>query len=273
MTFGSMPHSLDVHFLPELTAAEELAGGTVVVIDVLRASTTITYALAAGAREVIPCLEINEARHIAGRFPPEQVVLGGERGGLPIEGFQLGNSPAEYRSQVVRGKTVAFTTTNGTKALRACREARRVLIGSFVNAAAVCQALVGEERIHLVCAGTGKRITREDVLLAGLLMNRMISASPRFDYRQNDEAVIAGHAWHVVDWLLQGAIVGAVERDLEDILRTTEGGRNLEAVGLGSDIALAANIDRFDFVPELYVEAWSIRLPGGREAPVTQGGR
>src|SRR5687768_3032349 len=124
-----MPRTLDVHFLPELTSPEELAGGVVVVIDVLRASTTITYALAAGARELIPCLEIDDARAAATKLPPAQVVLGGERQGLPIAGFDLGNSPRDYTPERVGGKTVVFTTTNGTKAMLQCRQAARVLIG------------------------------------------------------------------------------------------------------------------------------------------------
>ena len=87
---------LHVHLLPALVAAEELAASTVVVIDVLRASTTINHALAEGAREVIPCLEVEEARRVAAGLPTGQAVLGGEREGLRIEGFDLGNSPCEY---------------------------------------------------------------------------------------------------------------------------------------------------------------------------------
>src|SRR5687768_10758642 len=136
-----MPRPLNVHFLPDLTTPAELAGGVVVVIDVLRASTTITYALAAGAREVIPCLEIEEARAAAAKLPPGQAVLGGERHGLPIEGFDLGNSPRDYTPQRVGGKTVVFTTTNGTKAMMQCRQAAGVLIGSYVNFSALVQTL------------------------------------------------------------------------------------------------------------------------------------
>jgi 2-phosphosulfolactate phosphatase len=125
--------SLAVHFLPALVAPEELAAGDAVMIDVLRASTTITQALVSGATAVIPRAEVEEARKTAGELPAGTAVLGGERGGLPIQGFDVGNSPSEYTPAAVRGKSVVFTTTNGTLALVQCRAAARVLVGSFVN--------------------------------------------------------------------------------------------------------------------------------------------
>ena len=103
----------------------ELADGLVVVIDVLRASTTLITALAAGAREIIPCVEVEQARDEAAQFAADEVLLAGEREALPIEGFDLGNSPAEYTPEQVAGKTIVFTTTNGTHALAKCGRARR----------------------------------------------------------------------------------------------------------------------------------------------------
>ncbi len=164
-----MARTLNAHFLPALLEPEELTGAAVVVIDVLRASTVIACALAAGAREVIPCLEVEEARKIAAGLPKGEALLGGERHGLPIEGFDFGNSPAEYRPDLVAGRTVVFTTTNGTRAMNACHKASRVLIGAFVNCQAVCAALPPARPIHLLCAGTSGKITREDVLFAGLV--------------------------------------------------------------------------------------------------------
>ena len=149
-----MSQQLNVYELPTSVAPEELAGTTAVVIDVLRATTTILYALQAGASEVIPCLEIGDALKIAASLPRSQVVLGGERGGLPIDGFDLGNSPREYDPPAVAGKTVVMTTTNGTRAMDQCRIAESVLIGGFVNAAALADRLAARERIALVCAGS-----------------------------------------------------------------------------------------------------------------------
>src|SRR5262245_17681938 len=108
-----MPNAgqLDVYLLPDLAEPAALAAKTVVVIDVLRATTTIVHALAAGAREVVPCLEVEEARQVAARLG-KVAVLRGERGGVAIAGFDVGNSPAEYTRERVGGKTVVFTTTN-----------------------------------------------------------------------------------------------------------------------------------------------------------------
>jgi 2-phosphosulfolactate phosphatase len=168
-----MSQQLNVYELPTSVAPEELAGTTAVVIDVLRATTTILYALQAGASEVIPCLEIGDALKIAASLPRSQVVLGGERGGLPIDGFDLGNSPREYDPPAVAGKTVVMTTTNGTRAMDQCRIAESVLIGGFVNAAALADRLAARERIALVCAGSDGDVTRDDVLFAGLMVDRL----------------------------------------------------------------------------------------------------
>ena len=111
-----LARELSVHLLPELVSAEQLRGGVAVVIDVLRASTTLIQALASGATAVYPVAEVDEARELAEAFRGERVLLGGERGGRPIPGFDLGNSPCEYTPEVCRGARVIFTTTNGTRA-------------------------------------------------------------------------------------------------------------------------------------------------------------
>lgn len=249
--------ALKAHFLPDLTTPEALSGGVVVVIDVLRASTVIVHALAAGAREVVPCLEIEEARRVAAGLSSGQAVLGGERGGLPITGFDLGNSPEEYTPEKVAGKTVVFTTTNGTRAMQRCRQAKRVLVGAFVNARAVIEALTGEEQIHLLCAGTRGEITREDVLLAGLLAERILGDLD--DGAQsaeiNDQLLMASQCF-------RASVVPGVASDIEERLRRelrrTQGGRNLLALGLDRDIDNAARVDRFAIVPELDLRRWAI---------------
>src|SRR6184192_1083951 len=105
---------VQVHLLPGLAPAGRLAGGLAVVIDVLRATTTIVCALAAGCDCVIPCAEVEEARAKAGGMRAGKVLLGGERGGRPLPGFDLGNSPLEYTAAVCRGTSLVLTTTNGT---------------------------------------------------------------------------------------------------------------------------------------------------------------
>ncbi|MBX3413378.1 MAG: 2-phosphosulfolactate phosphatase [Pirellulales bacterium] len=254
-----MPAQLSVHFLPALVPEEALAGASVVVIDVLRASTTITHALEAGAERVLPCVDIDEARRVASALPVGTVVLGGERGGLPIEGFHFGNSPREFCSEHVRGKTVVFTTTNGTRAMAKARFAREVLVGSFVNAAAIVRRLLSAPQMHLLCAGSGGEITREDVLAAGLMVARLIGNAEGDLELQNDEARLAREVWlqaagaRTSDWQSASPVAASLANTawLEDLLRDSKGGRNLARIGLAADIADAARLDRFELVPVL----------------------
>lgn len=252
-----MSARLFAHFLPSLAAGDELPAATAVVIDLLRASTTICHALAAGAIEVISCLEVDEAREVAAKISAGRAVLGGEREGVRIEGFDLGNSPEEYTPESVGGKSLIFTTTNGTRAMLECRRAKRVLIGSFVNISALCKKLTFEHPIHLICAGTKSKITREDVLSAGAIADRLLSVGLASESDLNDEARIARDAWRE---LLRGpdvqslGMVGALARTL----RETQGGRNLIALGLERDIDAAAQIDKIRLVPELDTKSWRI---------------
>lgn len=263
-----MNPQLQVHLLPQHAQASELDGASVVVVDVLRATTTITHALAAGASEVIPCLKVEDALHVAAKLG-DGAVLGGERDGLPIDGFHLGNSPAEYTEESVGGRTLVFTTTNGTRAMRACRDAEEVLLGAFVNVAAVAIRLAGRERVHLVCAGTRGEVTREDVLLAGLLVEKLVRRSP-IPYELNDEAVLARDAWRGLGSPVADLSIAlkssateqhAAESELAEVLTESRGGRDLVEIGLGDDIGLAARVDRFDIVPLLDTVAWKIGLP------------
>ena len=262
-----MPPVLNVYALPRLVAPEELAGSTVVVIDVLRASTTIVHAMAAGAREVIPCVGVEEARRIAADFSPGEAVLGGERNGLRIDGFDLGNSPSEYTAQTVEGRALVFTTTNGTRAMAVCRQAARVLIGAFVNAGAVCDRLAAEERIDLLCSGTRGEVGRDDVLLAGLLVERL-QRRGGLAYKLNAQAITARENW-VSSFALPIA-VDAEPMDPELLareLRKSPGGRNLTAIGLEEDILAAAQLDRFDCVPEMSPQTMRIALGGEGPGP------
>ena len=255
-----MPHRLNVYALPQLVAPEALAGGATVVIDVLRASTTIVYALESGAAEVVPCLEVEEARQLAARLPPDDTLLGGERGALAIAGFHLGNSPVDYSPYRVSGKTIVLTTTNGTRAIRHARLAGRVLIGAFVNVAAVYERLLDAERIDLLCAGTEGQISEDDVLLAGLLVERL-ERQGGLSYELNAQAVTARETW-LRAFALPRAL-GAEPLDAETLaaaLRRSRGGQKLAAVGLEADTLAAAHMDRFRGVPHFDADSGRIRL-------------
>ena len=245
-----MPKQLHVHFLPALTSQEELAGDAVVMIDVLRASTTICFALAAGAKEIAPCLDVAQARETAQKLGPD-AVLGGERGGKKIEGFHLGNSPREYVEDSVQGKSIAFTTTNGTTALHTCVGAEQVYIGAFVNIRTTVEAASQHDVVHLLCAGTNGQITREDVLAAGAMAE--IFMLNYLALTTNDQAQIAIDAWQAVT---RGTHDAAT---IARCLKASAGGRNLDAIGQADDIRLAAAVNMVPVLPRLDRKDWRIR--------------
>lgn len=171
--------TIEVLFTPAEFAAlsqRDLRETACVVFDVLRATSTMVTALGNGATAILPVAEIAEALQVRARLP--QVLLAGERDGLRIQAdqtgstaFDLGNSPREFTRQRVAGRAITMTTTNGTRALRSCAHARRVLIGSFLNLRATADSLLGQPpgNLLLVCGGTLHEAAYEDILGAGAL--------------------------------------------------------------------------------------------------------
>lgn len=258
-----MSHQLHVHLLPSLIEADALNGGTAVIIDILRASSTMITAMQNGAKRVIPCGTTEEAFRLREQSPNESIILGGERGGVKIQGFDFGNSPAEYSTAAVAGRTVVFTTTNGTKAILKASPAATILIGAFLNRAVIADRLLQEQRDpHLICAGTDGIVTGEDVLFAGAIVDELIAndASESEVSRRwvlNDSAVMAWSLWRkkVAD-VAQGGTDpadqhGAVCERLALAMRDTQGGRNLVSLGYDSDIGLCSQLDQFRIIPKL----------------------
>lgn len=228
----------------------DTAGGVVVVIDVLRASTTIATALAGGATGVLTAATTAAARaaaDAAGRGSGA-CLLGGERGGVRIEGFDLGNSPSEYAPPRVAGRRIVTTTTNGTAAIAACPRAAEILVGALVNRRAVAAAAVAlaatsdpPAPIHLVCAGTDGEPTEEDLLAAGAILEAAGTLAP---LAMDATAAGALEGWRAAT----GAAADPVQAVAEALGRS-QGGRNLVAIGMGADIPLAAAVDTLDVVP------------------------
>lgn len=252
-----MPQALQVHLLPQLVAEEQLRGGVAVVIDVLRATTTMTHALAGGAAAVVPCQTVPEAHALAAELAGVKVsdegicsddarakaklMLGGERNGQLIPGFDLDNSPIKYGPGVVAGKTVIFTTTNGTKALQHCRLADRVLLGSFSSLHALIAVLTTESRpIHLVCAGTDGAISTDDALCAGAIATG-VWAARKWPQWTGDSLRLVMDLWTCRCQPM---------REVLGTLRESRGGRNLVELGFDADIERAAKWDLFRIVPE-----------------------
>ena len=162
---------LDVFFGGQHMTPADVQGRVVLVIDVLRASTTVAVALANGARAVIPFESSDEVIDRAKQFERDDVLLAGERRMRAIPGFDLGNSPREYTAEKVEGKTVLLTTTNGTVALAGIQGARDVVVASYVNYSAVSAMLRAAARgaadITIVCAGRDRQFALEDAACAG----------------------------------------------------------------------------------------------------------
>jgi 2-phosphosulfolactate phosphatase len=226
-----------VSLVPPWATPERLRGRVAVVVDVLRATTTLVHALAAGCREVRPCAEVDEAKEVAATMGPGRVLLAGERGGQPLAGFDLGNSPLEFTPARCRGAAVVLTTSNGTRALLQGAAAERVLIAAFVNFSAVCEQLARDPRpVHIVCAGDGGEAALEDTLLAGALVEFLANEG---EVRLNDGARIAWDCFSHHGRVLDGA------------LEVSGGGARLRALGYHDDVRAAGRIDLFAIVPEL----------------------
>lgn len=150
--------------------SSHISGSTVIVVDVLRSTSCITMAVKNGAERVIPAVDPGEAASIAGRLGIRDCVLAGERGGIKLPDFNLGNSPAEYSAENVQGKTVVISTSNGTAAIHGSSAAKDVLIGAMINRTAVAKrALALGDDILIVCAGTDGAISADDLIAAGAI--------------------------------------------------------------------------------------------------------
>jgi 2-phosphosulfolactate phosphatase len=243
-----MPTTLEVLFAPAeyaMMRERDLRQTVCVVFDILRATSTMVTALGNGAAAILPVAEIPEALSIRQRRP--EVLLAGERDGVRIEGnltggvsFDLGNSPREFTAARVKGKTIAMTTTNGTRALRACAPASSVLLGSFLNLRATAQFIENRSPAHLllVCSGILDQAAYEDLLGAGALCDLVW---PRYGGGAvADSAHIARRLFR----LEQNDLLGAVSR--------SRNGRRLMAhPELRADVPFCLQCDLFGLVAEL----------------------
>ncbi len=246
--------------------ATAIGDGVCVVVDQLRASSSMTTALANGAAAVHVCGEVEEALAKAKELRQRglHVKLGGERGGLPIDGFDFGNLPREYGREQVEGVHIAFTTTNGTRAIHhaiACG-AGEVLIGCLFNRLAVARlamklagdtahgAAGGVRAIHLLCAGTRGTVTLDDCLAAGAIAQACVElgadvyGGATLPYG-DDTAVLYAELWALAVRAGDGA------GEVEAILHRSRGGRNLARIGMKGEIAAVAAVDTLQTVPRL----------------------
>jgi 2-phosphosulfolactate phosphatase len=236
--------NVDVLLLPkDFTAAH--AETAVVVFDVLRATTTIAAALAAGAREVRVFGSLDDAR-VAAASAPQPRLLCGEHRCLPPAGFDLGNSPGAFTADAVAGRTIYLSTTNGTRALVAARAARHLFTGALVNAAAVAAQLHALGRdVTLLSAGTDGAVAAEDLLGCGAVIDEL---------RRLTSVNVASDSALVADELFV-----ARRGDLLGTLLQTRGGRNVVAAGLRDDVRFCAALNTVPIVGRCDGETLTIR--------------
>lgn len=217
------------------TPGAELAGKTVLVIDVLRATSTIITALANGADSVVPVETVAQARQMAGASD----LLAGERQCRKIPGFHLGNSPLEFVPDTVKGRRIVMTTTNGTRGIHKASKAAVVIAASMLNARACAEAAVLFKRdVVLLCAGTKDAFALEDGLCAGLIVKEMRNLGT--EDIQFDDLSIA----------MEGAYL-AYEDRLAEILSRSDSGVRLTRLGSADDVAYCAQRHTISILPIL----------------------
>lgn len=230
---------MKILFYPTIEQAERdrLQGVDVVIIDVLRMGSTLVAALENGARKIIPVTDTETASRLA--LPDERStrILAGERGGMPIEGFDLGNSPLEYTAGAVGGKTVILTTTNGTRAVSVAARSHRTLVCSINNVGAVADAVRDLTQLVILCCGTESSIAAEDILCGGMLI-AALGGGVREDELDDEARMALSLARETGD-------------EIEAFLRGCDSGRRLLALGLGDDIVHCARRDISGIVPEV----------------------
>jgi 2-phosphosulfolactate phosphatase len=244
--------ALEVLFTPADFIAldsRDLSDTVCVVFDVLRATSSMITALANGASGLIPVAEISEA--VALREKNPDILLAGERGGLRILGdltgnlpFDMGNSPREFTRDKVEGRTIAITTTNGTRALRSCARAWTILVSSFLNLRATADLLLGEPpaRLTLICSGTYEHAAYEDVLAAGALCDLI---SPAYNSATISDGAEVARRLYLLD-----------KDDLTAAMAWSWNARRLLAnADLADDVPFCLTEDRFSLVAEMGLDA------------------
>ena len=226
-----------VFFTPQEVEGQGLQDQTAVVIDVLRATSTVVAALAAGAEAIYPVVSIEDAIKLATSLGREDALLAAERRGQRIEGFDLGNSPTDFTPDGVGGKRIVMSTTNGTAALVTSADADRVVIAALVNLSAVAGSVVDAEQLTIVCAGREGQFAIDDALCAGILVSRLadrLGAALELDDAGRAALALASSFTPDADFLMH-----------------TAGGRALAAIDLEEDVRWCARVDAHDLVPEL----------------------
>ena len=242
---------MDVALVPAFVESDpsRRAGSVYVVVDVIRATTTLAVAFDRGCRRVLVAPDIETAVERA-RREPGRFLLGGEREGVAPPGFDLGNSPGEYARAGLAGSELLFVTTNGTRALRASMGGHRIFAGSYRNAEAVVQAAIrsaqsaDQASIIVVCAGRENQPAYDDTLCAGYLVREIAHRMEKIDYHVEMES-----GARIAAELSDAAMASATP--LRERLSESGAGQAVKRIGLGNDLDWCAAIDASSAAPRI----------------------
>jgi len=228
---------IDIQLLPFLPDPEVLSNRAVVVIDVLRATSVMVYAMSQGASEIVPVAAVEEAFRLVKTFPPGTTLLGGERGSRKIEGFDLGNSPREYVAEKVKGRRLILTTTNGTKAFHVVSSGREIMAGSFFNIGSVAQrcVMLGKDLL-IFPSGDKGRFSLEDVVCGGMLIDLITQKGER-------QAALTDASYSA------RILYERFKKNLSEAFFLSHHGKDLADLGLRDDLFFCSQGDLTDIVP------------------------
>lgn len=233
---------LSIYFTPLGVSAADIAGKPVIVLDVLRTTTTIVAALGNGARGVVPAQTADDAVRLAGNLEKDSVLLAGERRLERIEGFALGNSPREMSAELVRGKTIVMSTTNGTGAIVSAEAGKPVLVAAATNFTATVerarQAFEQTGEIVVLCSGRERQFALEDAYAAGRFAQALVPGRQRRSADLNDGAIAALE------------LVRRYGDKWKNAITASAAAHDLKRMGFKQDVATATEVDTHRIVPE-----------------------
>ena len=233
-----MPESnyIDVFFSVQAFQEEDLRGKSAVIIDILRATSSMTTAISNGAKKIIPVEDMSDAVKIAHTMDTNDYLLCGEKNGVKIEGYHLGNSPLEYTPEVIQDKTLIFNTTNGTKAIKKANLANSIYLGAFLNQQSILDALAEhDDEVVLICSGWRGRLALEDTLFAGSLLYHLFDG--KLPQKTKDGVKIA---------------FGLFEKfmdNIEDTIGGSDHAHRLNKLVPENDIPFCCKVNKFDVLP------------------------
>lgn len=227
-----------LYFTPQPLTDAKLRGRIAVVIDVLRASTSICTAIQNGCREIVPVGAPGDAAAMRANLDRAKVLLCGERDGHKVEGFDLGNSPSEYAVDVVNDKVLIFASTNGSRAILKCAPAIQTMICGFVNLSLVAETiLTAQKDVAIVCAGRQGNFSLEDTFCGGALIDKLASSG---GFQVDNDAAQVAHMWYKNQ-----------TDSIEAVVSRADHARYLREIGYGADIITACAVDSVRVVPIL----------------------